>query len=111
MGMSVPVAFANALMRFTQQRLALKMRCNLVTHMQKYMLNDKNTFYRMHSLGSGLLSTLDQRVTQDLDTWAESFTQVRALVLVLLVVVVVLLLLLLLLVLVVPPPPLLLGPS
>ena len=67
MTLCVPLAVLNASMRYQQNRLAVAMRKNLVDHVHKNYLNKQSTFYCVSALGPDLLSTLDQRCTQDIE--------------------------------------------
>ena len=56
MSLCVPIAGCNAMMRYEQNKLAMSMRARLVRHVHDAYLDSRSTFYRMHSLGQGLVS-------------------------------------------------------
>jgi ABC-type uncharacterized transport system fused permease/ATPase subunit len=69
---SVPAAFTNSLIEYLNKKIALKFRENLTKHFHKHYINDM----MFHHVGTidGRISNPDQRLTQDLDKWATSLS-------------------------------------
>eukprot|EP00041_Stephanoeca_diplocostata_P016354 m.321679 g.321679 ORF g.321679 m.321679 type:complete len:741 (-) comp20338_c0_seq7:2065-4287(-) len=73
MSLCIPVAVIQAWMRYEQNQLALRLRHRMMEHIHTRYLDQHNVFYRMTSLGKNILSTIDQRITQDVNEFASNF--------------------------------------
>jgi len=75
MTLCIPVSMVNAFARYEQHQLALSIRSNLLTYINSCYLNKYATFYRVNSFGKNLLSTVDQRVTTDIEQFSEKLAE------------------------------------
>lgn len=69
---SVPAAFSNSLIEYMNKKIALKFRENLTKYFHKVYLNDM-MFYHVGTIDARIQNP-DQRLTQDLDKWANSLS-------------------------------------
>ena len=75
MSLCIPVSVINAFARYQQHQLAMTVRTHLLDFINVNFINDHLTFYRVSSYGKNLMSTVDQRITVDVEQFSEKLSE------------------------------------
>ena len=75
MTLCIPVSMVNAFARYEQHQVALAVRSRLLDYVNECYLNSFATFYRVNMFGRNLLSTVDQRITTDIEQFSEKMAE------------------------------------